>query len=71
VISSVVAHAMALVKNHMSEFDAEILQKDFTIDDAWREALVDSAYDITQYFMSLYDLSALAESDDNASPSAL
>jgi hypothetical protein len=71
VISSAVAHAMALVKNHMSEFDVEILRKDFTIDDAGREALVDSTYGITQYFMSLYDLSALAESDDNASPSAL
>jgi hypothetical protein len=33
VISSVVANAMALVKNHLPEFDAEILLKDFTVDD--------------------------------------
>jgi hypothetical protein len=40
-----VANAMALVKNHLPEFDADILQKDFTIDDTEREALVNSAYD--------------------------
>jgi hypothetical protein len=45
VISLVVPIAMALVKNHMPEFDAEILQMDFTVDDMEREALVDSAYD--------------------------
>jgi hypothetical protein len=70
VISSVVAHAMALVKNHMPDFDVEILRRDFSIDDAHREALVDSVYD-TQHFISLYDFSTLAESDDNNSPGAL
>jgi hypothetical protein len=70
VISSAAAHATALVKNHMPEFDAEILQKDFTIDDAGREALVHIAYDTAQYFMSLYDFSTLAEFDDNAGPGA-
>jgi hypothetical protein len=34
VISSVVANAMALVKNNMPEFDTEILWKDFTVDGA-------------------------------------
>jgi hypothetical protein len=71
VISLVVPNAMVLVKNHMPEFDAEILQKDFMVDDARREALVDSAYDTAQYFVSLYDFSALVESDDNASPDIL
>jgi hypothetical protein len=71
VISLVVAHAVALVKNHMPEFDAEILWKDFTINDAGQEALVDSSYDTAQYFVSLYNLSMLAESDDNASPGTL
>jgi hypothetical protein len=47
VTSSAVAHAMALVKNHMPEFDAQILRKDFTINDAGQEVLVDSAYDTT------------------------
>jgi hypothetical protein len=71
VISLVVAHAVALVKNHMPEFDAMILQRDFSINDMEREALVDSAYDIVQYFVSLYDLSTLAESDDNKSHGTL
>jgi hypothetical protein len=71
VISLTVANAIALVKNHVPDFDVEILQIDFTIDEGGREALVDSAYDITHYFVSQYDLSVLPESDDNASPSAL
>jgi hypothetical protein len=62
---------MALVKNHMPKFDAEILQRDFSIDEAKREALVDSVYDIFQYFVSLYDFSTLAESNDNNSPVTL
>jgi hypothetical protein len=71
VISSAVANAMALVKNHMPEFDMEILWKGFTVDDTGWEALVDSVYDTAQHFVSLYDFSALAESDDNAIPSIL
>jgi hypothetical protein len=71
VISSAMVHDVALLKNHMPEFDAEILLKDITIDDAGQEALVDSAYDTAQYLVSLYDFSVLAESDDNASPGAL
>jgi hypothetical protein len=34
VISLAVGNAMALVKNHVPEFDAEILQKDLVVDDA-------------------------------------
>jgi hypothetical protein len=63
------ANDMALVKNHMPEFDAEILRKDFTVTE--RQALVDSAFDTVQYFVSLYDFSMLAESNDNASPGTL
>jgi hypothetical protein len=66
-----VANAMALVKNHMPKFDTEIFRKDFTVDDAGWVALVDSAYDIAQYFVSLYDFSVLFYSDDNANPGAL
>jgi hypothetical protein len=62
---------MTLVQNHMPEFDAEILQRDFSINEVEREALVDSAYDTAHYFVSQYDFSALTESDDNASPGAL
>jgi hypothetical protein len=59
---------VALVKNHIPEFDTEILHKDFTVDDMERATLVDSAYDTAQHFVSLYGFSALAESDDNNSP---
>jgi hypothetical protein len=68
VISLAMADAMALVKNYMPEFDVEILQKGFTVDDMEREALVDSSYDFAHNFVSLYDFSALTESDNNNSP---
>jgi hypothetical protein len=71
VISSAVAHAVALVKNHIPEFDTEILQRDFSINEVEQEALVDSVYDTAQYFVSLYDFFALTERDDNNSPSTL
>jgi hypothetical protein len=50
--SSVVAHAMVLVKSHMPNFDAEILKSSFPINDVERDALVDSVYDTSQYFAS-------------------
>jgi hypothetical protein len=71
VISLAVANAMALVKNHVPDFDTGILHKDFTVDDMERAALVDSGYDTTHHIVSLYDFFVLAESDDNNSPSAL
>jgi hypothetical protein len=61
VISSAVANVMAPVKNHIPEFDAKLLRKDFTVDDAEQAPLVDSDYDTAQHFVSLYDFSALAE----------
>jgi hypothetical protein len=70
VISSAVAHAMALVKNHMPDFDAEIHWRDFSIDDVEWDALVDSVYDTVHYFVSQYDFSVLVESDDNGSAGA-
>jgi hypothetical protein len=62
---------MTLVKNHMPDFDAKILLKDFVVDDIEWVALVNSTYDTAQHFVSLYDFSVLAKSDDNNSPSAL
>jgi hypothetical protein len=47
VSSSAVAHAMALVKIHMPDFDVEILRRDFPINDEERDVLVDSVYDTT------------------------
>jgi hypothetical protein len=57
----VVAHAIALVKSHVPDFDAEILWWDFAINDEERDALVDSVYDTAQYFASKYDFSVLGE----------
>jgi hypothetical protein len=47
VISSAVANAVPLMKNHLPNLDVEILRKDFTIDDMEWEALANSAYDTT------------------------
>jgi hypothetical protein len=69
VISLAVTSAMALVKNHIPEFDVEIPHKDFKVDDVERAVLVDSAYDTAQHFVSLYDFSVL--SNDNNSPGVL
>jgi hypothetical protein len=70
VISSAMANAMALMKNHLPDLDMEILRKDFTVDDAEWETLVNSTYDATHDFVSLYNFSSLARSDDNNSPRA-
>jgi hypothetical protein len=71
VISSAVTNAMVLVKNHLSDLDMEILCKDFTVNDAEWETLVNSTYDVAHDFVSLYDFSSLAESNDNNCPRAL
>jgi hypothetical protein len=59
VISLAVANVVALMKNHLPDIDMEILCKEFTIDDAERETLVNSAYDAAHDFVSLYDFPAL------------
>jgi chromosome segregation ATPase len=69
--SSAVANVVALMKNHLPDLDMEILHKDFIVDDAERETLVNSAYDAAHDFVSLYNFSSLAESDDNNSLGAL
>jgi hypothetical protein len=70
-ISSTVAHAAALFKNHLPGLNMELLRQDFTMDDAERETLVSNAFDAAQDFVSSYDFTSLAESDDNDSPKAL
>jgi hypothetical protein len=70
-ISSVVAHAAALFKNHLPDLNMELLRQDFTVDDVERETLVSSTFDAAQDFVSSYDFTSLAESDDNDSPKAL
>jgi DNA repair exonuclease SbcCD ATPase subunit len=70
-ISSAVTHAVALFKNHLPDLNMELLRQDFTTDDAEREILVSSAFDATQDFVSSYDFTSLAESDDNDNHKAL
>jgi hypothetical protein len=60
--SSVVAHVVALLKSHTPDLDTEKLWRDFPFDnDEERDALVDSVYDTTQYFVSEYNFSLLNE----------
>jgi hypothetical protein len=70
-ISSTVAHAAALFKNHLPGLILGLLCQDFTVDDAERETLVSSAFDAAQDLISSYDFASLTESDDNDSPKAL
>jgi hypothetical protein len=70
-ISSVVAHAAALFKNHLPDLNMELLRQDFTMDDVEHETLVSSAFDVAQDFVSSYDFTSLVEADDNDSPKAL
>jgi hypothetical protein len=70
-ISSMVAHAVALFKNHLPDLNMELLRQNFTVDDVERETLVSNAFDATQDFVSSYDFTSLAESDDNDNPKAL
>jgi hypothetical protein len=70
-ISSAVAHAAVLFKNHLPGLNLELLRQDFTVNDAESETLVSSAFDAAQNFVSSYDFASLVESDDNDSPKAL
>jgi hypothetical protein len=70
-ISSVVAYAAALFKNHLPDLNMELLRQDFTMDDVEHETLVSSAFDVAQDFVSSYDFTSLVEADDNDSPKAL
>jgi hypothetical protein len=70
-ISSTVAHAVALFKNHLLDLNMELLRQDFTMNDVKRETLVSNAFDAAQDFVSSYYFTSLAVSDDNDSPKAL
>jgi L-rhamnose isomerase len=70
-ISSAVAHAAVLFKNHLPDLNVELIRQDFTMDDAECETLVSNTFDAAQDFVSSYDFTSLTESDDNDSPKAL
>jgi hypothetical protein len=67
-ISTTVANVMALLKSHLPDLDMEHLRKNFAVDEVKIEALTSRVYDATQKFVSSYDFSSLAESEDNDSP---
>jgi hypothetical protein len=71
IIFSAVTHSAALFKNHLPDMNMELLRQDFTVDNAERETFVSSAFDAAQDFVSSYDFTSLAESDDNDNPKAL
>jgi hypothetical protein len=48
IISSAVAHAAALFKNHLPDLNMELLRQDFTVDDAERKTLVSNAFDVAK-----------------------
>jgi hypothetical protein len=56
VISSVVAHAVALLKSYVSDLDPELLCKEYPCkdDDKW-DALIEGVFDAAQHFVSKYD----------------
>jgi hypothetical protein len=66
-----VAHVTVLFKNHLPDLNLELLRQDFTMNDAKRETLVSSVFDVAQDFVSSYDFASLVESDDNDNPKAL
>jgi hypothetical protein len=69
VISSMMAHAVALLKSYAPDLDIKLLRRDIPFDDdeEW-DALIDSVYDTAQHFMSQYDFSVVNDQDDNGSP---
>jgi hypothetical protein len=70
-ISLAVSHAMTLFKNHLPDLNMELLRQYFIVDDAERETFVSNAFDAAQDFVSSYDFTSFAESNDNDIPKAL
>jgi hypothetical protein len=64
VISSVVAHEVALVKSYIPDLDLELLHKDYPFeDDEERDTLIDNVFETAQYFVSQYDFSVVNDQD--------
>jgi hypothetical protein len=58
VISSAVAHVVALLKSYVPDLDTELLRRDYPLDnDDEQDALIDSVYDTAQFFVSQNDFS--------------
>jgi hypothetical protein len=71
VISSAVAHAVALLKSYLPDLDTELHRRDYPLeDDNERDAIIDSVYETAQNFVSQYDFSVVNDQDDEGSPGA-
>jgi hypothetical protein len=71
VISSAVAHVVALLKSYVPDLDAELHRRDYPLeDDNERDAIIDSVYETAQNFVSQYDFSVVNDQDDEGSPGA-
>jgi hypothetical protein len=58
VISSAVAHVVALLKSYVPDLDIELLHRDYPLDnDDEQDTLIDSVYDTAQFFVSQNDFS--------------
>jgi hypothetical protein len=58
VISSAVAHVVALLKSYVPDLDTELLRRDYPLDnDDEQDALIDSVYHTAQFFVSQNDFS--------------
>jgi hypothetical protein len=58
VISSAVAHAVALLKSYVPDLDTKLLCRDYPFDDDdERDTLIDNVYDTAKHFVSQYDFS--------------
>jgi hypothetical protein len=71
VISSEVAHAVVLLKSYVPDLDLELFRKDYPFGDdeeQERDALINTVYDPTQFFMSHYDFSVANDQEDKGSP---
>jgi hypothetical protein len=67
VISSVVAHAVVLLKSYLPDLYLELLRKDYPFEEdeeKERDGLIDSVYETAQYFVSQYDFSVVNDQGD-------
>jgi hypothetical protein len=58
VISSAMAHVVALLKSYVPDLGTELLRRDYPLDnDDEQDTLIDSVYDTAQFFVSQNDFS--------------
>jgi hypothetical protein len=64
VISSTVAHVVALLKSYMPNIDPELIRKEYQCkDDDERDALIEGVFDAAKHFIFEYDFSVANNQD--------